>query len=92
MPSFVVDSLRRAKAEQNKRRLQVGTKRAELDLIVSRGDGNYWVPPSFTTGWRRSSSTQREEWPPSFAGDRCQVVDRLPAQGPAAASNRGRLP
>jgi integrase len=50
MPDFVVDSLKRAKAEQNKRRLLLGKQWVERNLVVDRGDGDYWVPPSFSTG------------------------------------------
>ena len=56
LPDFVVDALRRAKAEQNKRRLLLGEQWVERNLVVDRGDGEHWVPPSFSTGWRRFAS------------------------------------
>jgi integrase len=53
LPAFVLDALKRAKAEQNKRRLLIGADWVERNLVVDRGDGDYWIPPSFSTGWRR---------------------------------------
>ena len=53
LPGFVLDALKRAKAEQNKRRLLIGADWVERNLVVDRGDGDYWIPPSFSTGWRR---------------------------------------
>ena len=53
LPPFVLDSLRRAKAEQNKRRLLMGEHWVERGLVVDRRDGDCWIPPSFSTGWRR---------------------------------------
>jgi integrase len=53
LPAFVLDALKRAKAKQNKRRLLIGVDWVERNLIVDRGDGDFWIPPSFSTGWRR---------------------------------------
>ena len=52
LPAFVADALRRHRAKQSKRRLRLGSAwQAEWDLVVDRGDGGPWVPPTFSRAW-----------------------------------------
>jgi integrase len=52
-PGFVADSLRRHRAAQNERRLILGAAWRDTGLVVDRGDGAEWMPPSFSKGWAR---------------------------------------
>lgn len=47
---FVAAALRRHKAAQAERLLLLGVR---SELVVDRGDGQPWMPASFSTGWRR---------------------------------------
>jgi integrase len=53
LPRFVCASLKRGRVEQNRRRLLLGEDWIDRDVVVDRGDGDYWVAPSFSTAWRR---------------------------------------
>lgn len=50
LPAFVAAALKRHKAQQAKRLLALGITPT---LVVDRGDGEPWMPASFSTGWRR---------------------------------------
>jgi integrase len=58
IPAPAVAALQRARVEQNKRRLLLGEAWIERDLVVDRGDGDYWAGPSFSTGWRRFAASR----------------------------------
>lgn len=52
LPGFVADALRRHRARQANRRLRLGSAWLdEWDLVVDRGDGGPWVPPTFSRAW-----------------------------------------
>lgn len=52
LPAFVADALRRHRTKQSARRLQLGSAwRGDWDLVVDRGDGAPWVPPTFSKAW-----------------------------------------
>jgi integrase len=52
LPAFVADSLRRHGAKQAERRLQLGSAwQRDWDVVVDRGDGAPWVPPTFSRAW-----------------------------------------
>jgi integrase len=53
LPRIVAEALRRHRAAQAERRLRVGEEWQDHDLVVDRGDGGPWQPPSFSTGWAR---------------------------------------
>jgi integrase len=50
---FVAALLKRGRVEHKRRRLLLGEDWIDNDLVVDRGDGDYWIPPSFSTAWRR---------------------------------------
>jgi integrase len=52
-PRIVIDALRRQRARQNARRLEIGEAWKDMDLVVDGGQGCYWMPPSFSKGWAR---------------------------------------
>jgi integrase len=56
LPGFVVEALRRHRAAQAERRLLAGEAWTDLGLVVDRGDGSPWPPPSFSKGWERFAS------------------------------------
>jgi len=52
LPEFVAEALRRHRARQSRRRLRLGSAwHGEWDLVVDRGDGAPWVPPTFSKAW-----------------------------------------
>lgn len=52
LPEFVKDALRRHKKRQEARRLRLGAAwQYQWDLVLDRGDGAPWVPPSFSKAW-----------------------------------------
>jgi integrase len=52
LPAFVGDSLRRHRKKQHRRRFKPGTAWKDgWDLVVDRGDGAPWVPPTFSRAW-----------------------------------------
>lgn len=52
LPAFVADALCRHRAKQSQRRLEFGSAwQGEWDLVVDRGDGAPWVPPTFSRAW-----------------------------------------
>lgn len=52
LPEFVKDALRRHKKRQEARRLRLGAAwQHQWDLVLDRGDGAPWVPPSFSKAW-----------------------------------------
>jgi integrase len=52
LPAFVTDALRRHRRRQGARRLQLRAAwQDHWDLVVDRGDGAPWVPPSFSKAW-----------------------------------------
>jgi integrase len=53
LPLFVAEALRRHRIVQNERRLLVGAAWVDSDLVIDRGDGRPWQPPSFSKGWAR---------------------------------------
>jgi integrase len=53
LPGFVTDALRRHRARQGERRMVAGEAWQEAGLVVDRGDGGPWSPPSFSKGWSR---------------------------------------
>jgi Phage integrase family len=53
IPAFAVERLRRHKAAQNERRLQIGTGWHDLDLVCARGDGLPFDPDAFSHGFAR---------------------------------------
>lgn len=61
IPTFVEQALKRQSARQAERRLLLGPawsppkdeSGAEIALVVDRGDGGFYSPPSFSTGWAR---------------------------------------
>lgn len=50
VPEFVSAALRRHKAAQAERLLPLGIR---SDLVIDNGIGEPWMPPSFSTAWRR---------------------------------------
>jgi len=61
-PGFVLESLRRHRKAQAKRRMLLGPAwvlDADAgDLVVDRGMGEPWLPPTFSTYWRRFATAQ----------------------------------
>lgn len=53
VPAFVLQALRRHPARQDRRRLKIGEAWQDLDLVVDRGDGVLYSPPSFSKAWER---------------------------------------
>ena len=53
LPAFVVEGLRRHRARQLQRRLLLGAAWQDLDLVIDRGDGGFYPPPSFSKAWAR---------------------------------------
>ncbi|MGH9891183.1 MAG: tyrosine-type recombinase/integrase [bacterium] len=52
LPSFVAESLRRHRRQQSKRRIRLGSAwQGEWDVVVDRGDGAPWLPPTFSRAW-----------------------------------------
>jgi integrase len=52
LPEFVADAVRRHHARQAERRLRLGSAwQGDWDLVVDRGDGAPWMPPTFSKGW-----------------------------------------
>lgn len=52
LPAFVTDALRRHKKRQDARRHRLGAAwQDQWGLVVERGDGAPWVPPSFSKAW-----------------------------------------
>ncbi|MDP9343688.1 MAG: site-specific integrase [Actinomycetota bacterium] len=62
VPGFVAEALRRHRAAQLRRRLLLGEswplEGAIDDLVVDKGDGGPWLPPSFSTYWARWAEDQ----------------------------------
>jgi integrase len=59
LPGFVVDALRRHWAAQMDRRVDLGEAWwPERQLVVDRGDGRPWSPPSFSKSWSRFAARQ----------------------------------
>jgi integrase len=50
VPAFVGAALRRHRAAQAERLLPLGIR---SDLVIDNGIGDPWMPPSFSTAWRR---------------------------------------
>jgi integrase len=53
LPAPVLAALRRHRKAQGERRLIAGEAWQDLDLVIDRGDGGPWSPPSFSKGWER---------------------------------------
>lgn len=53
LPGFVVEVLRRHKAEQNERRLKLGQAWSDTGLVFDRGDGKAMDPDGFSHGFRK---------------------------------------
>lgn len=54
VPAFVADALRRHRRMQHARRFELGSGwQDEWDLVIDRGDGGPWVPPTFSRAWTR---------------------------------------
>lgn len=52
LPAFVAEALRRHRRMQSKRRLRLGSAWQEgRDMVVDRGDGAPWLPPTFSRAW-----------------------------------------
>jgi integrase len=52
LPTFVAEALRRHKKKQDARRVRWASSwQDEWDVVVDRGDGAPWVPPSFSKAW-----------------------------------------
>lgn len=52
LPDFVASALRRHRTKQAERRLRLGLAwQDEWDLVVDRGDGAPWMPPTFSKAW-----------------------------------------
>lgn len=52
LPAFVADAIRRHRTKQSERRLQLGSAwQGTWDLVVDRGDGAPWMPPTFSRAW-----------------------------------------
>jgi integrase len=62
LPGFVADALRRHHASQARRRLRLGKAwpyEGDIDdLVIDRGDGAPWLPPTFSTYWSRWAEAQ----------------------------------
>ncbi len=62
IPGFVAEALRRHRAAQLRRRLLLGEawplEGVIDDLVVDKGDGGPWLPPSFSTYWARWAEGQ----------------------------------
>jgi integrase len=80
LPAFVVEALRRHRAAQAERRLRLGAAWQESGLVVDRGDGRPWSPPSFSKGWGRFAT--RTALPPiTFHGLRHGYATLMLAAG-----------
>jgi integrase len=52
LPTFVAEALRRHRKVQSRRHLRLGPAwQEEWDVVVDRGDGTPWLPPSFSRAW-----------------------------------------
>ncbi|MGH2682726.1 MAG: tyrosine-type recombinase/integrase [Actinomycetota bacterium] len=52
VPAFVGEALRRHRKQQSRRRLRLGSAwRDGWDVVVDRGDGAPWLPPTFSRAW-----------------------------------------